>query len=257
MPELDRFDARLETAVHAFADRALTSVDAASVAASAVGHRRTRPWAILDRSVPVPVPILAGALLLVAFLGWSVSGGGPFPVHVWLGPAATPTEAPTPSPSPTPLPTPSPSPTPLPTPTVAPDAPAHVTGTGSSTVQSAGTTAPDDQGIAHTQGVVIAVVVTMGDPRATGTGTYNLDIDASGSLGFASGTLRLDTGDGSWSGRCTGSTRDALTAGDLSCWLEGGGTYLGLTYYLNHRFGGGPEPDAFQGVILANPPPSP
>lgn len=247
MPELDAFDARIDAAVRAFADRALTSVDAASVAASAVGHRRTGPWAILNRSVPIPVPLLAGALLLVAFLGWSVSGGGPFPVHVWLGPAATPTQAPTPSPSPTPLPTP----------TVAPDAPAYVTGTGSSTVQSAGTTAPDDQGIAHTQGVVIAVVVTMGDPRAAGAGTYDLDIDASGSLGFAAGTLRLDTGDGSWSGPCTGSTRDGLTAGDLSCWLKGGGTNLGLTYYLNHRFGGGPEPDAFQGVILANPPPSP
>ena len=30
-----------------------------------------------------------------------------------------------------------------------------------------------------------------------------------------------------------------------------------MTFYLNHRFGGGSEPDAFLGMILAAEPPSP
>jgi hypothetical protein len=242
MPELDPFDIRLEHAVHAFADRAQTSVDAVAVAGRAVGHRRIGPWAVLGRAVPVPVPVLVVAAMLVAFAGWSITGGGPFPVRIWLGPAATPTAAPTPSPAPTPA--------------VAPDAEAHVTGTGSSTQQSAGTTTVDQDGISHTRGIVIEVVTAMDDPRATGTGTYHMNLDGSGQLGFVSGSLRLETADGAWDGPCTGSTWAALSAGNLSCWLVGSGNHAGLTFYLNHVFAEAPEPDELLGTIVPAAPPS-
>lgn len=249
MAELNPFDARLEHAVHAFADRAQTSVDAVAIAAGAIGHRRTGPWAVLGRAVPVPVPVLVVAALLVAFAGWSLTGGGPFPVRIWLGPVATPTAAPTPSPTP--------SPTPRPTPTVAPDAPAYVTGTGIRTEQSAGTTTLDNKGISHTLGVVIGVVTDLDDPRVSGTGTYRLSVDASGSLGFTQGTFRLDVPGGAWEGTCTGSTWNDLGAGDLSCWLVGSGRHAGLTFYLNHRFAGGSDPDQLLGTIIPGEPPSP
>ena len=54
MPELEPFDARIEAAVHAFADRALTSVDAAATAERAMRPRQqaapARPgfWCGLD-----------------------------------------------------------------------------------------------------------------------------------------------------------------------------------------------------------------
>lgn len=249
MPELDSFDVRLEHAVHAFADRAQTRVDAVAVAGQAIGHRRTGPLAVLGRSVPVPVPVLVIPLLLVALVGWSLTEGGPFPFHLWLGPAATPTAAPTPSPTP--------SPTPQPTPTVAPDAPAYVTGTGSSTRPSAGTTTVDRDGISHTSGVVIEVTTEMDDARVAGTGTYRLSIDSSGPLGFATGTLRLVTAGGSWEGTCTGSTWDGLNAANLTCWLVGSETHAGLTFYLNHRLVGAAEPDQLLGTIVPAEPPSP
>ena len=47
MPELDPFDARLTAAVHAFADRAATDVDAAAMAERAVGRRRAGAFAWL------------------------------------------------------------------------------------------------------------------------------------------------------------------------------------------------------------------
>ena len=245
MPELDPFDVRLEHAVHAFADRAQTSVDAVAAAGQAIGHRRTGPWAVLGRAVQVPVALLVVPLVLVALVAWSLTGGGPFPVHVWFGPAATPTAAPTPTPSPSP------------TPTIAPDAPASVTGTGSSTQQSAGTTTVGEDGIAHTNGVVIEVVAEMDDRRVTGTGTYELSVEASGSLGFATGTLVLVTADGAWEGTCTGSIWDGVGAGTLSCWLEGSGPYAGMSCYLNHGFQGGAVPDELLGTVLPSDPPSP
>ncbi|MEW6225701.1 MAG: hypothetical protein AB1627_13845 [Chloroflexota bacterium] len=235
MPELDPFDIRLEHAVHAFADRAQTSVDAVAAAGRAIGRRRSGPWAVLGRAVPVPVALLVVPLVLVGLVGWSLAGGSPFPVHVWFGPAATPTAPPTPSPSPTP--------TPPPTPTIAPDAPAYVTGTGSSTQQSAGTTTLGEDGISHTTGAVIDVVTEMDDPRVTGTGTFRLSTDARGQLGFAWGTLRLDAGGGAWEGTCTGTTwdgpaelSDGVVGATQSCWLQGSGPHAGLTFYLRYRF---------------------
>ena len=132
-----------------------------------------------------------------------------------------------------------------PTPTVAPDAPAYVTGTGIRTQQSAGTTTLDNKGIAHTLGVVIGVATDLDDPRVTGTGTYRLSVDASGSLGFTQGTFRLDVPGGAWEGTCSGSTWADLGAGQLSCWLPGSGSYAGMTLYLNHRFGEDRRPISF------------
>jgi len=250
MPELDPLDVRLTTAVRAFADRAQTGVDAVAVAARAVGHRRTGPWAVLDRTVPVPVPVLAVAALLIAFAGWSVAGGGPFPVRLWVGPAT-----PTPTVSPTPTPSPTPSPSPLPS--IEPLAPAYVTGTASSTVRSTGSTTLDADGIVHTEGMVIAVVTSLDDARVTGTGTYDLAMDASGSLGFTWGTLRLEAGGATWAGACSGSRWQDPGGYDMTCWLGGSGPYVGLTFYVSHRFGGSSELDAFLGVILPSTPPSP
>ena len=249
MAELSRFDARLEHAVQAFADRAQTSVDAVAVATRASGHRRTGPRVVLGRAVPVPVSVLVLGALLVALAGWSLTGGGPIPVRIWLGPVATPTAVPTPSPTP--------SPTPNPTPTVAPDAPAYVTGIGIRTVQSAGTTTLDKKGIAHTLGIVIGFATNLDDPRVSGTGTYRLSVDASGSLGFTHGTFRLDVPGGAWAGTCTGSTWNDFGAGDVSCWLVGSGRYAGLTFYLNHRFVEGTDSDRLLGTIIPGEPPSP
>jgi hypothetical protein len=243
MPERDPFDDRLAQAVHAFADRARTSVDAVAVAEQAIGPRRAGPLAMLGRAVPVPVGLLVIPLVLAWLLGWSLTGGGPFPIRPWTAPLATPTVAPTP--------------TAAPTPTIAPDAPAHATGTASTTRRAAGTTTLDDNGLAHTSGVVLEVVATMDDPRIAGTGTYRVNVDADGALGFASGTLRLVAADGSWSGTCSGSTWDGLDAGNLSCWLAGDGPYAGMTLHLNHRFGGGSAPDDVSGTVYPGEPPSP
>lgn len=253
MPELDPFDARLEHAAHAFADRAQTSVDAVAVAGRAIGHRQTGVASLLSRAVPVPVPLLAVAALVLAFAGWSLSGGGPFPVHIWLGPVATPTASPTPTPTPTPSPTP----------TVAPTAPALVTGTGSSTGRSPGAATPGEGGIAHWQGIVIDVVTTTDDPRVNGTGTFRLSSDASGQLGFTWGTFRLDAAGGSWEGTCTGAMWEGLTpfydglaGANQSCWLQGTGSHAGMTFYLSYRFAGVSGPDALLGTIAPAEPPS-
>lgn len=242
MSELESFEVRVTTAVHAFADRAETEVDAVAVAARAISRRRTGMLAVLGHPVPVPASFLVVSALLLAFGAWSLTGDGPVPVHVSLGPGATPTVAPTP--------------TPAPTPTIAPMAPAYVTGTGSTTRVAAGTTTVDNAGIAHTLGVALAVVSDMSDPRVTGTGTYRLGVDTSGQLGFAAGTLLLENAHGSWAGTCTGATRYDLTTGDLSCWLVGSGAYQGLTYYISHHIAATGK-DALTGVVLEGSPPSP
>ena len=54
MPELTPFDARLEAAIHGFADRAQTSVDAAATAERAMRQRHRGRLAWLGAVVPVP-----------------------------------------------------------------------------------------------------------------------------------------------------------------------------------------------------------
>jgi len=65
MPELDPFDARLEAAVHRFADRAQTSVDAAATAERAMRSRHRGRFRWLRVAVPVPVSILVVLALLM------------------------------------------------------------------------------------------------------------------------------------------------------------------------------------------------
>jgi hypothetical protein len=192
--------------------------------------------------VPVPVSLLVVAASLLAFGAWSLIGRGPVPVHITLGPVATPTAAPTPSP------------TPSPTPTIAPDTPAYVTGTASSTEQSHGQSS-----------VVIDVVTEMDDPRVTGTGTYQLVVNSTGQRAFASGTFRLEAAGGAWEGTCTGARWDGFTpfydgigGANLSCWLRGSGAFTTMTLYLNHRFAESYDArDELLGTIVPAEPPSP
>jgi hypothetical protein len=254
MPELDPFDIRLQHAVQAFADRADTRVDAVVVAERAMRRRRRGAWVVLGRAVPVPIVLLAAPVLLLVFLGWSLSGGGPLPIRVWLAPVPTPGA----------MPTPSPTLLPSPAPTVEPLAPAFVSGTGTST-QVAPTASPPGQGnLPSVTGAVIEVATVTSDPRTAGTGTFRLDVDAGSGqmLGFVSGTLRLDAARGAWQGPCTGASWSGLTpfydgvaGANVSCWLTGSGAYNGLTFYLDYRFAGWESPDELLGIIApANPP---
>jgi hypothetical protein len=258
MAELDPFDSRLERAVHAYADHAQTSVDAVTVAGDAIGHRRTGPWAVLGRAVPVPVPLLVVSLVVVAFIGWSLTGGGPFPVRILVGNPPTPTATRTPGPIPTPTGTP--------TPTIAPMAPAFVTGTATSTQLSPRATPPAEGNLPPWSGAVLGVVTKMDDPRASGTGTFYVKVDAGHgtTIGFLSGTFQLDATAGAWDGRCSGAAWDGITpfydgwaGARLSCWLTGSGAYTGLTFYLDYRFAGPVQPDELLGTIVPVEPPSP
>ena len=76
MPELEPFDTRLGAAVHAFADRAQTSVDAAATADHAMRQRHRGRLAWLGIAVPVPVSILVVLVLLVLALAASLGIGG-------------------------------------------------------------------------------------------------------------------------------------------------------------------------------------
>jgi hypothetical protein len=76
MPELDPFDARLTAAVHAFANRAETGVDATAVAERTIRFRPQRTFAWLAAPLPVPAwIILVAGLLLAALLGATMIGG--------------------------------------------------------------------------------------------------------------------------------------------------------------------------------------
>lgn len=249
MPELDPLDVKLTAAVRSYADRADTRVDAMAVAGRVVRQRRFGALGLFGRTVPVPVSILL-LLAFIALLAFSMTVGGLSPIRL---PGLVVDSAASPMPAVTASPTPVPTPSPIP---ADPMAPAFATGTGRTTIEARGTTTVDKAGIAHTVGVVLVVVTAMGDPRLTGTGTYRLAVDASGKLGFASGTLRLENAGGAWEGRCTGATRDGLADGTFSCWLVGSGAYAGLTYYVSHHIAasGG---DTLTGVVLEGSPPSP
>jgi outer membrane lipoprotein-sorting protein len=76
MPELDPFDARLTAAVHAFANRAETGVDATAVAERTIRFRPRGTFAWLAAPLPVPAwIILVAGLLLAALLGATMIGG--------------------------------------------------------------------------------------------------------------------------------------------------------------------------------------
>jgi hypothetical protein len=188
---------------------------------------------------------------------------------VACGAAAAPTPAATPALTPaaataTPAP-PNPTGTSVATPTAAPSVgpmhPAYVSGTGTLSQTSPGTTTPDgdctrvDGAVVEATGTnVVEATGTNTDPRVTGATRLTLSGLDCGGAGFMWGKMSLTTANGSWEGTCTGGTWAHENNGDLSCWLVGSGAYKGLTYYTHSRFIG--ESVAGDGVILPAAPPT-
>ncbi len=242
MPERDAFEARLETAVRSFAERADTHVDAMAVAERAI-RRRGGVIGWLGRTVPVPIAIL----LLLALLGigtWTAAVGGFLQSHSWTAPAPAPTSTPTPTPTITP--SPSASETSV--------GSVHVGGTSSLVVVSAGETTQAGD-VSQVRGIVITTTEAIDDQWASGTGTFHLSLDASAGLGFEWGTARIENADGAWDGPCSGASWSNGQQSDVSCWLAGSGSYEGFTYYWHGRNAG--LAGVIDGTILPAPAPSP
>ena len=237
MPELDPFDVQLGIAVRSFADRARTDVDAMAVATRAIRRRRgIVDW--LGRTVPVPVSVIVLVALLLVPLAWSWRSSLPSNGGIGLTPTPVPTPSPTPGLTPTPGPTHS----------------ANVSGTAQLVVESAGASelVGDETQI---RGIVITVSNAVDDPRASGSGTFHLSVDATGSLGFEWGTFRLENAAGAWEGACSGASWNDGNASDVACWLTGSGAYEGLTYYW-HGTNAGLAGNVV-GTIVPAPVPSP
>lgn len=147
------------------------------------------------------------------------------------------TAAPTPAvPTATPVP-PDPTPTPAPPtagPSVGPMDPAYVTGTGTLSQTSGGTTTPDGD-CTRIDGVVGEATGTNTDPRAAGATRFTMSALDCGGVGFEWGTMTQTTADGAWEGTCTGGLWANESNSDMSCWLVGSGAYKGLTYYMHSR----------------------
>lgn len=170
-------------------------------------------------------------------------------------PAATPALTPAPATA-TPAP-PDPTGTPVATPTAAPSVgpmdPAYVTGTGTLSQTSPGTTTPDGD-CTRIDGVVGESTGTNTDPRAAGATSFTISGLDCGGVGFEWGTMRQTNADGAWEGMCTGGMWANENNSNISCWLVGSGAYKGLTYYMHGRnVGLSVEVD---GVILPAPPPT-
>ena len=222
MTERDAFDARLADVVHGLADRAMTRVDAVEVAELAMADNATPRHAWLRATLQVPVVVVVVVVtVMLGAVAWSMGNPEQIGVPAMTQPVA-PTASPAASPSPTPSPSPSPSPDPL--------APAHVTGTVETAVQSPGTTSSVG-GVDRTTGIAIATTDAVDDPRASGAGLLRLSVEGPSSLGFVSGSLHLETVQGAWDGNCTGASGDAGPPGHLECWMTGSGSYAGLFYY--------------------------
>jgi hypothetical protein len=243
MPELDPFDARLSAAVHAFADRAATGVDAVAMAERSVRRRRTGAFAWLWSPLPVPAGLLVTLVLLLGLLAWSLQVGGP------IGPR--PPVAPLPAPSVSPAPTASPPPTPLP-PTDG-EGDEIVGGTETVLIVTRGTSLQVGD-VRQTRGLVATTVDTMNDPRVTGTGTLKGENDTYGSVGPEWGTYHLENADGAWDGTWTGARWDGGNVSQVTAWLIGSGAYKGYSYYLIAR---GTNPMRVDGLIVHGSPPTP
>jgi hypothetical protein len=243
MPELDPFDARLEAAVHGFADRAQTSVDAAAVAERAMRRRHRGGFAWLGVAVPVPVSILLVLGLLVLALVASLGIGAPrrgqdaaLPVVVVSpGAASLPPAMPDPASD----------------------------GQGDEVVGGAATltlTTPytESRAGATTQlrDGVITVTTRMSDPRVSGTGTWRVSADLHPTTGPRWGAYRLENAAGAWDGPCSGAAWDAGSGGAWSCRLTGSGAYDGYSY-LSWATTGDSGIDDVRGVIYPGPPPAP
>ena len=180
---------------------------------------------------------------------------------VACGAAAAPTPAATPTLTPaaataTPAP-PDPTGTPVATPTAAPSVgpmdPAYVTGTGTLSQPSPGTTTPDGA-CTRIDGVVGESTGMSTDPRAAGATRFTMSALDCGGVGFQWGTMSQTTADGAWEGTCTGGFWADEANSSLSCWLVGSGAYKGLTYNMNSR-----NVDlsvVVEGVILPAAPPT-
>jgi len=249
MHEVEPFEARLAAAVHAFADRAETKVDAMEVAERVVGRRRVGTFAWLGRPLPVVASVLITLGLLLALLAWSVQVGGPWDRRTSVVPPPAPTE--TPAAAPTAAATPTSTPTPVPTTDGV--GPEFVSGTEVISVQTYGTSVGVD-GVTQMRGVVATSVDTMNDPRVTGTGVIHGDNDSYGSVGPQWGTYRLENAEGAWEGRWTGALWGHGLVSDVTAWLVGSGAYEGYTYYF-HAHGG--EPVKVEGIIFPGSPPAP
>jgi hypothetical protein len=239
MPELDPFDARLTSAVRAFADRAETSVDAAAVAERAIGHRGRSAFAWLGRPLPVSASIVLLAGLLLAMFGWSL-GAGSRRDHAVPAPAVTPT----------------PTPTTTARPSIGGRSPAHVSGTETFEITTPPASA-DDGAVTHLRDGTAAVVDAMTDRRVSGTGTFTFGADAYLAVGPEWGALHLENEHGSWDGACSGGTRDGGAPAMWTCWLVGAGDYEGLTYYRHVTSIPGLTRARVEGVVFPGTPPSP
>lgn len=233
MPELDPFDARLTSAVRAFADRAETGVDPVAVAAHAVRPRRRGAFAWLGVPLPVPAAVVIATALLAALLAWSVGAGAPWGRRTSI----------------VPLPSSSPGPT-----DAASDArgAAVVTGTEVVSVRTYGTSEKAGD-VTRMRGVVASTVDTMNDPRVTGRGTVRGANDSYGVVGPQWGTYRLENADGAWEGTWTGALWNIGNASQVTAWLVGSGAYEGYTYYFRARGSSDLEVD---GIIFRGSPPA-
>ena len=246
MPELDPFETRLIAAVHAFANRAETSVDAMAVAARAVGRRRTGAFAWLWSPLPVPAGLLLTVALLGALLAWSVGVGAPWSQRTSVAPLPAPTATPAPAVASTARPTPTAPPT---------DGEGDELVTGIEKVSVASYGATERVGDAtRMRGVVATTVDAMNDPRVTGTGTIQGANDSYGSVGPQWGTYRLENAKGAWEGTWTGALWANGNASRVTAWLVGSGAYEGYTYYLYAR---GTNLMRVNGIIFRGSPPAP
>lgn len=242
MPELEPFNERLEAAVHVFADRAQTSVDAGAVAQVAMGRRRSTWPRFLGAAVPVPVSLLILIALLVLALAATLGIG--------VGRERQGMMLPAPSASPVSLAASTP-----------PDA--ATDGVGSEVLSGSLTlamTAPYTEsraaGVTRLRNGVITTTARMSDPRTSGTGTWLVNADRYVVTGPWWGTYRLENAGGAWEGTCSGSLGDAGAGAALSCWLIGSGAYDGYSYYLSAA-GSDTGPDDVRGVIVPAAPPEP
>ena len=248
MPELDRFDARLEAAVHAFADRAQTGVDAVGMAERTMRRRRMGWSSWLGVVVPVPVSVLVILALLVLALALSLGAG--------VGRDHQALVLPVPSASPTPAAAAANSPSPSPD--------AATDGKGDEVVSGTVTlvlTTPYSEtrvgDVTRLQNGGITTTALMSDPRVSGTGTWRVNADSYSTTGPRWGKYRLENGGGAWDGTCSGSAGIG-SSGDgaaWSCWLTGSGAYNGYSYYLSATSSGSGTIDV-RGVIVPAPPPA-
>ena len=248
MPELEPFDTRLGAAVHAFADRAQTSVDAAATAERAMRSRHRGRLGWLGIAVPVPVSILIVLTLLVLALVASLGIGAPR-----RGPdAALPAVAVSPA-------APSPSGSATPGPATDGKGDEVVAGTAILALTTPYTVSRAGD-VARLRDGVITVTTRMSDPRVSGTGTWRVNADLYPATGPQWGAYRLEGADGAWEGTCSGAAwdtaRDVDDGGAWSCRLTGSGGYDGYSYFFSATTGD-PGIDDVRGVIVPGPLPSP